>query len=68
MMQNIENLKVELVEISSGRVYTIKDYNISITDDYFGEIEIKLGQFNRGAYLINYKLGEANKSEPLIIK
>ncbi len=68
MMHNIDNLKVELVEISSGRVYNIKDYNISITDDYFGEIEIKLGQFNRGAYLINYKLGEANKSEPLIIK
>ncbi len=68
IMGQIGNLKVELIEIGSGRVYNINDYKISTTDDYFGEIDINISNYNSGAYLINFKLGESNKSESIIIE
>lgn len=68
IMGQIANLKVELIEIGSGRVYNINDYKLSKTDDYFGEIDIDISNYNSGAYLINFKLGESNKSESIIIE
>ncbi len=68
IMGQIATLKVELIEIGSGRVYNITDYKLSKTDDYFGEIDINISNYNSGAYLINFKLGESNKSESIIIE
>lgn len=68
IMGQIENLKVELIEIGSRRVYNINDYKLSKIDDYFGEIDINISNYNSGAYLINFKLGESNKSESIIIE
>lgn len=68
MMNQIANLKVELIEIGSGRIYRVEDYKISKTSDYWGEIIIDIGNYQTGAYLINFKLGEGNKSESIIIE
>lgn len=68
VMNDISKLKVELVEISSGKIYKLNEFNIIKTNDYYGEIELDLSYFNSGAYLINFKLGEANKSEAIIIE
>ncbi len=68
MMNQIANLKVELIEIGSGRTYKIEDYEITKTDDYWGEIIIDVGNYQTGAYLINFKLGDGNKSESIIIE
>ena len=68
LMNQIANLKVELIEIGSGRTYKIEDYEITKTDDYWGEIIIDVGNYQKGAYLINFKLGDGNKSESIIIE
>lgn len=67
-IENISNLKVELIEIGSGYVYEIKDYNITMVDNYFGVIEFDLSDYQSGAYLVNFKLGNSNKSESIIIE
>jgi hypothetical protein len=67
-MQDIFKTKIELVEISSGKIYNLKEFNIIKTGDYHGEIELDLSDFNSGAYLINLKLVESNKSETIIIE
>jgi hypothetical protein len=68
MMGEIAKLKVELIHIGSGRTYHIEKYDLNILDDYWGEIEIDVSGYIRGAYLINFKLGDGNKSESIIIE
>ncbi len=68
MMGEIAKLKVELIHIGTGRVYHIDKYGLNIIDDNWGEIEIDITGYIRGAYLINFKLGDGNKSESIIIE
>jgi len=68
VMNQLSKLKVELIEIGSGRIYLINEFNIIKTDDYYGEIDIDISNYNSGAYLINFKIGESNKSESIIIE
>ncbi len=68
MMGEIAKLKVELIHIGTGRVYHIDKYGLNIIDDNWGEIEIDITGYIRGAYLINFKLGDGNKSEGIIIE
>ena len=68
MMGEIAKLKVELIHIGTGRVYHIDKYGLNIIDDNWGEIEIDITGYIRGAYLINFKLGDGNKSEAIIIE
>ncbi len=68
MMAEIAKLKVELIHIGTGRSYQIEKYDLNILDDYWGEIEIDVSGYIRGAYLINFKLGDGNKSESIIIE
>ncbi len=68
MMSEIAKLKVELIHIGTGRSYQIEQYDLNILDDYWGEIEIDVSGYIRGAYLIYFKLGDGNKSESIIIE
>ncbi len=67
-MHNIQNLKIELVEISSGKIFHIKDFNLSVNDKYSGSVNFDVGNINTGAFLINFKLSDSNKSESIIIE
>lgn len=68
IMNELGKLKVELVEISTGKRYEINKYNLSAPSDYWGEIEFDLTNFNRGAYLLNFKICNTNRSESIIIE
>ena len=68
MMSEIAKLKVELIHIGTGRAFQIEKYDLNILDDYWGEIEIDVSGYIRGVYLINFKLGDSNKSESIIIE
>ena len=68
IMNELGKLKVELVEISTGKRYEINKYNLSAPSDYWGEIEFDLTNFNRGAYLLNFKIFNTNRSESIIIE
>ncbi len=68
MMGEIAKLKVELIHIGTGRSYQINNFDLNIQDDYWGEIEVDVTGYIRGAYLINFKLGDSNKSEAIIIE
>lgn len=68
IMNQISNLKVELIEIGSGRIYQINEFNVIKNDDYYGVIDIDISNYNSGPYLINFRIGEANKSEAVLIE
>lgn len=64
---NINELKVELISISTGMAYPIDNYEISFMNNWDGLIDFDISQFPTGSYLINMKLGEYQKSSKLII-
>ncbi len=65
---DLSKLKLELINISSGKIYHLTDYKLSFLDDSMGEVEVNTKGYISGAYLINFKLGDANKSESIIIE
>jgi len=65
---DLSKLKLELINISSGKIYHLTDYKLSLLDDSMGEVEVNTKGYISGAYLINFKLGDANKSESIIIE
>ena len=66
-MEKIGNLKVHLVNIATGKKVEIKDYDISFTNNWNGEIAIDISDFSIGSYLINLSIDDYNRSSKLII-
>ncbi|MEZ4724616.1 MAG: hypothetical protein R2863_08180 [Candidatus Kapaibacterium sp.] len=66
-MEKIENLKVHLVNIATGTKVEIKDYDISFTNNWNGEIAFDISDFSIGSYLINLSIDDYNRSSKLII-
>jgi hypothetical protein len=66
-MEKIGNLKVHLVNIATGIKVEIKDYDISFTNNWNGEIAFDITGFSIGSYLINLSIDDYNRSSKLII-
>lgn len=66
-MEKIDNLKVHLVNIATGKKVEIKDYDISFTNNWNGEISFDITDFSIGSYLINLSIDDYNRSSKLII-
>ncbi|MCB9220255.1 MAG: hypothetical protein H6615_00375 [Ignavibacteria bacterium] len=66
-MEKIGNLKVHLVNIATGKKVEIKDYDISFTNNWNGEIAFDISDFSIGSYLINLSIDDYNRSSKLII-
>jgi hypothetical protein len=66
-MEKIGNLKVHLVNIATGIKVEIKDYDISFTNNWDGEIKLDISGFPNGSYLINLSIDDFNRSSKLII-
>lgn len=65
---DLSKLKIELINISNGKLYHLNDYKLSLLDDSMGELEVDIKAYIPGAYLINFKLDNTNKSESIIIE
>lgn len=66
-MESIDKLKVNLVNIATGIKVEIKDYDISFTNNWNGEISFDITDFSIGSYLINFSIDDYNRSSKLII-
>lgn len=66
-MEKIDRLKVHLVNIATGIKVEIKDYDISFTNNWNGEIAFDITDFSIGSYLINLSIDDFNRSSKLII-
>ncbi len=66
-IDKIGGLKVHLVNISTGKKVEIKDYDISFTNNWNGEIKFDISNFSIGSYLINLSIDDYNRSSKLII-
>ena len=64
---DIGKLELELINISTGVTYIIKDYNISFINNWDDLIDFDISKHPTGSYLVNMKLGEYQKSTKLII-
>ncbi len=67
LSSDIGKLELELINISTGVAYNIKDYNISFINNWEGTFDFDVSRFPTGSYLINMKLGEYQRSSKLII-
>ena len=67
MSENIANLEIELINISTGVNYQIEDYNIQFMNNWDGTIDFDISNYPSGSYLINMRLGEYQKSTKLMI-
>ena len=68
-MTHIANLKVEIIEIGTGKRYKINDYKLLNISDFSGEIEIDItNRFKSGGYIINLNINGTNVNESLIIE
>lgn len=66
LIPNINELKVEIINISTGIIDSIPEYEISISDDYHGTVDFDIGGYPPGAYIINLKLRDQSMSETVI--
>jgi hypothetical protein len=65
-MNIINNLKIEVINISTGISNYISNFEISILDGYNGTAEFDLSAYPPGAYLINLTLDGKSMSESII--
>ena len=66
-MEKIDKLRVFLVNITTGKKVEIKHYEISITNNWNGELAFDVSDFPIGSYLVNLSLDDYNRSSKLII-
>jgi hypothetical protein len=67
MSENIDNLEIELINISTGVEYQIDNYNIQFMNNWDGTIDFDISDYSTGSYLINMRLGEYQKNTKLMI-
>lgn len=65
-MKDIANLKVEIVNISTGIKNELNDFEISILDQTNGTVEFDMFSYPTGAYIINLSLNGRSMSESII--
>lgn len=65
-MSIINNLKIEVINISTGVSNYISEFEINILDGYNGLAEFDLSAYPSGAYLINLTLDGKSMSESII--
>lgn len=66
--ENLSNIKLELVNISSGESYSITNYNVINKDEEGIEIELNVKNYIPGAYLLKLSNGNISNVEKLIIE
>lgn len=66
LIPNINELKVEITNISTGIIDNIIEYDINISDDYHGRVDFDIGGYPPGAYIINLTMRDQSMSETII--
>ena len=67
MSENIANLEIKLINISTGVNYQIEDYNIQFMNNWDGTIDFDISNYPSGSYLINMRLGDYQINTKLMI-
>lgn len=66
--ENLNNIKLQLVNISSGETYAITNYEVNRNNANKIEINLNIEEYITGAYLLKLSIGNISKVEKLIIE